>query len=87
VFTARTDTFLHRSGAGIASLFLSEENVLEGDHARIGEQQGGVALGNQRTAGHQYMALPFKIFQEFFSQLVAGHNKLSNQKESLEHFC
>jgi flavin-binding protein dodecin len=58
VLAASPDAFLHCRGAAVGALFRAGEQVLELDHARIGEQQGGIVAGHQRRGRHHHMA-PF----------------------------
>ena len=50
VLAACPDAFLGSHGPVIPAFFLSEKCALELDHARIGEQQGRIILGNQGRA-------------------------------------
>ena len=52
MLAAGANAFLHAGGTGVVALFLAGEEVLELDHARIGEQQGGVVAGHQRRRRH-----------------------------------
>ena len=56
VLAAGADAFLHRGGAAVGALFRPREQVLELDHARIGEQQGGVVARHQRRGRHHAVA-------------------------------
>ena len=48
MLAAGAHAFLHGGGAAVGTLFGAREQVLELDHARIGEQQGRVVARHQR---------------------------------------
>ena len=74
VLAAGADAFLRRGGADIGPLLLPGEDVLELDHARVGEHQCRVVARHQRRARHRRMAVAGKIIQEGGADVVAaGH--------------
>ena len=81
VFAAGADTFLRGGGASVVALFQAQENVLELVHSGVGEEQCGIAMGNERTAAHATVALAFKEAQEGLADFVAGplHSALAGQ--------
>src|SRR5436305_11991031 len=73
VFAAGAYAFLRGGGAVVIAFFEAEENVLELVHAGIGEEQGGVAVGNERAAAHAAMPLGFEELQKLFADVVSAH--------------
>ena len=57
VLAADADALLRAGGARVGSALLAEKNVLELDHAGVGEQQRRVVVGHQRRAAHHGVAL------------------------------
>jgi len=72
VLAACAHAFLRGSGLVVFALFQAEEDVLELVHPRVGEEQGGVAMRNERGAAHPAMAFALKEAQEGFAYLVAA---------------
>ena len=72
VLAAGADAFLGRSGAVVVSLFEAKEDVFELVHPGIGEQQGGVAVGDQRGTADAAMALALEEAEKGFADVVAG---------------
>ena len=64
VFATGAQAALHIGGTLVTGLFAAEEDVLELHHAGIGEQQGRVTRGHQRTGGHDGMAPGAKVIEE-----------------------
>ncbi len=56
--------FLGGGGADIGPLLAAGEDVLELDHAGIGEQQGGIVARHQGRGGHHGVAVAGEIIQE-----------------------
>jgi len=57
VLAARPHATLCGSRPPVGPLLLAQEHVLELDHAGIGEQQGGIVRGHERTGRHHFMPL------------------------------
>ena len=57
--------------AGIAALLGAEEDVLELDHACVGEQQRRIVAGNQRARWDHGVALGAEEFEEVAADVVA----------------
>ena len=55
------------------SLLFAHENALELYHARVGEQQSGIVLRHERTAGHMNVSLSLEILYESPSDFAGGH--------------
>lgn len=60
VLAAGTQAALYVGRAQVAALLRAEEDVLELDHAGVGEQQGRVVARHQRRGWHDGVALPSK---------------------------
>ena len=76
VLTAGAHALLTGGCAGVGAFFQPEEAVLELIHAGIGEQQGRIVRGNQRTGGHTGVALLFEEAEEGFTDFCAFHRFL-----------
>ena len=57
MLAAGAHAFLGGCGARIGALFNAGKNILELDHARIGEHEGGVIARHQRRRGDALMAV------------------------------
>ena len=74
VLAAGADAFLRGGGAGVRALFLAGEDVLELDHAGIGEHQGGVVARHQRAGFHDGVTVAGEIVEEGGADVVRrGH--------------
>jgi hypothetical protein len=73
VFAARPNAFLRAGGPGIPAHFLTQEEALELDHARIGEQQGGVVPRNEGRTPYDFVALVSKIVEKFLPNVSKIH--------------
>src|SRR5207249_3874113 len=67
------NAFLRSGSALVLALLQSEKNVLELDHAGIGEQQRVVVGGNERTALHRAVTACGKIVQKPLANFIACH--------------
>jgi hypothetical protein len=54
------------------ALLGAEKNILELDHARIGEQEGRVIGRHQRTGGHGFVIPTGKIVNKQLSNFSSG---------------
>ena len=57
VLAAGAHAALRGRRAHVRPLFLAEEDVLELDHARVGEEQRRIVAGHERARGHDRVAL------------------------------
>ena len=74
VLAAGTHAFLGGGGAAVRPLLLAGEDVLELDHAAVGEQQRGVVTGNERGAFDDLVVRVGEVVEEGGSDVVAaGH--------------
>src|ERR1043166_1321732 len=78
VLAAGAQTFLRRTGASIIALLVAEKDVLELIHARVREEQRRIVGGQKRAGAHTRMAVPLKVLEEFFANLVTSHKKVSS---------
>ena len=74
VLAARADAFLRSRGAGVVALFQAEEDVLELVHARVGEQQRGIVLRDERRRVHLAVSLLDEKVQKFAADFGAGQH-------------
>ena len=81
VLATRADTALRGGRPHVRPSVGAEEDVLELDHARVGEQQGGIVAGHERAARHDLVPAAAKVLQEGPSKLVAVHE--SSARESV----
>ena len=56
----------------VVALFEAEEDVLELVHAGVGEEQRGVAVGDERTAADAAVAFALEEAEEGFADFVAA---------------
>src|SRR5687768_14561803 len=70
---ARPHALLAGDGARVGTLLQAEKSVLELVHPRVGEEQRGVAVGDERGAGHVGVALLLEEVDIGGPDLVAGH--------------
>ena len=78
VLAARTQAGLYGCGAHIRALVRAQKHVLELDHARVGEHQGGVVARHQRTGGHDGVAFGLEKVQK-------GLTDVGDRKSGLAH--
>ena len=71
VLAAHAQAFLGRDRPGVVPLFLAKKDLLELDHARIGEQESRVILGHQGGTGLHTVAIGLKIFQKTFANFAS----------------
>jgi len=62
VLSAGARAFLAGCRPGVAPVFQSQKRVFELYHARVGEKQSRIVLGNQRRTCHHGVPLAFEIF-------------------------
>ncbi len=74
VLAAGADAALRRGCPRIGSLLITEEDILELHHTRIGEQQCRVIAGYQWATGNDFMAAGGKEIEEFLSDFGALHS-------------
>ncbi len=84
VFSAGADTFLASGGALVVALFEAKEDVLELIHARVGEEQRGIVVRDERRAAHHAMSALFEIFQKCFADFVASPVSASQRRPRLK---
>src|SRR3569833_2134821 len=75
VFTTRAYATLRGSSPLVGPLILTQKNILELDHAGIGEQQRGIVRGHQRTGRHHFMPLGTKILKKALADFRTGHHR------------
>ncbi len=73
VLAADADAFLRVRGADVFAGSRAEEDILELIHPRIGEVEGGVAMGNHRCAGHNPVSVHGKEVKEPLAYFVGFH--------------
>ncbi|MNT76580.1 hypothetical protein D3C72_2156060 [compost metagenome] len=64
---------LRRGGTRVRPRFLAREDVLELDHARIGEEQGRVVARDERRRGNNGVSLGLEELQELLANLGGFH--------------
>ncbi len=72
VLAAGADALLGRGSAGVVSLLLAQEDVLELVHPRVREEQRRVVRGKQGGAAHDAVAAVLEVLQEGAANLVGG---------------
>jgi hypothetical protein len=72
VLAAGADAFLCGCGAVVVALLEAEENILELVHPGVGEEQRGIAVGNERGAADAAMAFALKEFEEGLADVVSA---------------
>ena len=75
VLPARAHAFLARGGPGIRTLLLPEKRALELDHARIGEKQSRVVMGNERGTLDDRVRPLAKEFQKCLANFAGFHRE------------
>ena len=83
VLAACADAALRRCRAIVGAHFIAEKQILELHHAGIGEQQGGIIGGHQRTAGHDLMSLGIEVVQKLLAN-IGNFHRLFQSVVSLE---
>jgi hypothetical protein len=73
VLAAHAQTLLGGGGTNVVALFLSQEEPLELDHTRVGEEQGRVVLGGQRRGFHLGVAVLLEVFEEPLADFIGFH--------------
>ena len=74
VLAADADALLRVRRADVVPLAGAKEDVLELVHPGVGEQQGGVAVGDHRGAGNDAVAVLCKEIKETLADLVSFHH-------------
>jgi len=75
VLAAGAHAFLRRGGARIIALLESQKNVLKLVHSRVGEEQRGVVMRNERGRVDYPVSLLFEKLQELPPNFRAAHNE------------
>ena len=70
VLAPRAHALLGGGRARVVALLLAQEDVLELVHARVGEEEGGVALGDEGRAADHAVAALLEVAQERAADLV-----------------
>src|SRR5207302_6384280 len=78
VLAADAQALLRVHGAPVGARLVTEEDLLEGHHARVGEEQARVVLGYQRRARHHGVAALAEEVEEALADLIAGHENASS---------
>jgi hypothetical protein len=81
VLAAGAHTFLAGRGATISvgRRFVAEENLLELDHPRVGEKQGGIIPRHERRTGPNGVVLAREVVEEATSDLGGLHGAKSTR--------
>ena len=72
VLAARAHAALGARGPGIGAALAAEEDLLELDHPRVGEEQGRVVGRHQRAGGHPLVTALGEIVEEARSDVGTG---------------
>ena len=81
VLAAGPDAFLRRGGSAVGPLLDAGEDILELDHAGIGEQQGRIIAWHERRGGDDRMPVAGEIIEESGPDLVdARHCDTSRRR-------
>ncbi len=72
VLAAGAHAFLRSRGPVVVALFQAEEDVLELVHARVGEQQRGIVLRDERRRMHLAVSLLDEKVQKFSANFRAS---------------
>ena len=72
VLARHAHALLRRGRARVGPRLLAEERALEGNHPRVREEQGRIALGHERRARHAAMAAGLEEAQEGLADLARG---------------
>jgi hypothetical protein len=73
VFAAGAHAFLCCGGFVVVALLEAEENVFELIHPGVGEEEGGVAMGDERGTADAAVAFALEEAEEHFADLVPAH--------------
>src|SRR5262249_42010969 len=71
---AHPHALLRRRGAGVGALLLAQEHVLELVHARVGEEQRWIVVGDERRAGYDGVAILPEVLQETAADVAGQHD-------------
>src|SRR5437867_4702660 len=74
VLAAGAHTLLRRSRPCVITLFQAEEDVLELVHPRVGKQQRGIVMGNERRRTDLSVSLLDEVVQKFPANLRASQH-------------
>src|SRR5690242_20834592 len=74
---AGAHAFLGRSGTIVVALLEAEENVLKLVHSRVGEQQRGVVVRDERRRVHLAVSLLDEEVQKLAANFGAGKHEAS----------
>ena len=75
VLATRAQAGLDRGGTHVGALVGAQKNVLELHHARVGEHQGRVIAGHQRTGGDHGVSLGLEEVKKYLADIGnAGRN-------------
>ena len=77
VLAAGADAFLGGRGAVVGTLLRPGEDVLELDHARIGEEQGGVVARDERGGFHDGVTVAGEKAQEIGADVVGARHEFA----------
>ena len=77
VLAAGAYATLRRHRAGVRTLVLAGEHILELHHARVGEQQGRVVMRHQRRRRHDFMLVRREIAEEGRPDVTGGRVHVS----------
>ena len=72
MFAASTHAFLAAGGARVGAFIKAEKHVFKLIHARVGKQQGWVAVRHQWARSHDLMAFARKKIEKRLADLVAA---------------
>src|SRR5207247_9450807 len=78
VLATDAETLLRIDRARVGARLVAEEDLLEGHHARVDEEQARVVLGHQRRARRHGVAALAEEVEEALADLVAGHENASS---------
>jgi hypothetical protein len=74
VLAAHPQAFLRVGHPGVGSAAVAEEEILEGVHPGVREQQRGVVLHHDRRRRHDMVALRREEIKELLADLGGGHH-------------
>jgi len=77
VLAAHTQAFLGGGGPLVPGLVLAQKDLLELDHAGVGEKQRGVLARDERRRRHYLMAVLSKKLQKLGANLACRHHAFS----------
>jgi hypothetical protein len=78
VLAAGPDTPLAGDGLGVRPFILTHEHQLELNHAGIGEEQGGVILGDEGRTVDDGVSFAFKEPEELLSNFATFHEQVNS---------